>query len=46
MFPTPIAKRTRAVQVSYQAFLPFALILWLLPLIAVMIFSIKRSAAR
>lgn len=41
MFPTPVQKQSRAVQVSYQAFLPIALILWLLPLIAVMIFSIK-----
>ncbi|MBS1304304.1 carbohydrate ABC transporter permease [Loktanella sp. SALINAS62] len=44
MFPTPIAKRSRTAQVSYQAFLPFALILWLLPLIAVALFSIKPEA--
>ncbi|MDP5360940.1 MAG: carbohydrate ABC transporter permease, partial [Paracoccaceae bacterium] len=41
MFPTPVQKSSRAVQISYQTLLPFALILWLLPLIAVMIFSIK-----
>src|SRR6056300_1038707 len=41
MFPTPIQQRSRASQFSYQVFLPIALILWLLPLIAVMIFSIK-----
>ena len=44
MFPTPIAKRSRAAQLSYQSLLPFALILWLLPLIAVFIFSIKPDA--
>ena len=41
MFPRPIEQQSRVVQVGYQAFLPVALILWLLPLIAVMIFSIK-----
>ncbi len=41
MFPTPIQQRSHASQFSYQVFLPIALILWLLPLIAVMIFSIK-----
>lgn len=44
MFPTPIEKRTRASQITYQAFLPIALIIWLLPLIAVMIFSIKPDS--
>ena len=44
MFPTPIQKRTRAAQITYQAFLPLALILWLLPLIAVANFSIKPDA--
>lgn len=41
MFPTPIQQRSHARRFSYQVFLPIALILWLLPLIAVMIFSIK-----
>jgi len=41
MFPTPIQNRSLANQVSYQVLLPIALILWLLPLLAVMIFSIK-----
>lgn len=41
MFPTPIEKSSRSVQLGYQTLLPFALVLWLLPLIAVMIFSIK-----
>jgi len=44
MFPTPIEKQPRAAQLTYQAFLPLALLLWLLPLIAVMIFSIKPGA--
>ncbi len=44
MFPTPIQKRSRAAQISYQSLLPVALILWLLPLIAVALFSIKPDA--
>ncbi|MGB0439625.1 MAG: carbohydrate ABC transporter permease [Paracoccaceae bacterium] len=44
MFPTPIEKRSRGAQVSYQVMVPLALILWLLPLIAVAIFSIKPLA--
>ncbi|MCA1774273.1 MAG: carbohydrate ABC transporter permease [Paracoccaceae bacterium] len=44
MFPTPIAKRSRSAQLSYQAFLPLALILWLLPLLAVALFSVKPGA--
>jgi len=44
MFPTPIAKRSRSAQLTYQAFLPLALILWLLPLLAVALFSVKPGA--
>ncbi|MEM8569634.1 MAG: carbohydrate ABC transporter permease [Pseudomonadota bacterium] len=44
MFPTPIEKRPRSAQIGYQAFLPLALILWLLPLLAVANFSIKPEA--
>ncbi|MGB5863707.1 MAG: carbohydrate ABC transporter permease [Sulfitobacter sp.] len=44
MFPTPIEKRSRNWQLTYQTMLPFALILWLLPLIAVAMFSIKPAA--
>ena len=44
MFPTPIEKRSRAAQITYQSLLPLALILWLLPLIAVMLFSIRPFA--
>ncbi len=44
MFPTPIEKSSRSWQFTYKTLLPIALILWLLPLIAVMIFSIKPAA--
>ncbi|MDA5094745.1 carbohydrate ABC transporter permease [Aliiroseovarius sp. KMU-50] len=41
MFPTPIEKRPRSAQITYQALVPLALIMWLLPLIAVALFSIR-----
>ncbi|UWQ14260.1 carbohydrate ABC transporter permease [Aliiroseovarius sp. M344] len=41
MFPTPIEKRSRGAQVTYQALVPIVLIMWLLPLIAVAMFSIR-----
>ncbi|MGJ8624606.1 MAG: carbohydrate ABC transporter permease [Yoonia sp.] len=44
MFPTPIEKRSRQWQIGYQALLPIVLIIWLLPLIAVAVFSIKPEA--
>ncbi|QIE40623.1 carbohydrate ABC transporter permease [Meridianimarinicoccus aquatilis] len=44
MYPTPIAKTSPAWQISYQALLPVALVLWLLPLIGVAIFSLKPAA--
>lgn len=44
MFPKPIEKSSRMVQLSYQAMLPVALILWLLPLVAVALLSIKPAA--
>lgn len=44
MFPKPIEKSSPAVRNSYQALLPAALILWLLPLIAVALFSMKPGA--
>ena len=44
MFPTPIEKRPRSAQISYQTFLPIALAIWLLPLIAVANFSIKPES--
>ncbi|MCY4007824.1 MAG: carbohydrate ABC transporter permease [Rhodobacteraceae bacterium] len=44
MFPTPIERTSRSWQLTYQMLLPVALIMWLLPLIAVAIFSIKPAA--
>ena len=44
MFPTPIEKRSRSWQLTYQAILPLVMIIWLLPLIAVALFSIKPAA--
>ncbi|WP_085905051.1 carbohydrate ABC transporter permease [Kiloniella majae] len=44
MFPTPIEKRSRSVQITYQTLVPVVLVLWLLPLIAVALFSIRPLA--
>ncbi len=44
MFPRPIQQQSPARQATYQALLPLALVVWLLPLIAVFIFSIKPDA--
>ena len=44
MFPKPIEKSPRSVQIGYQALLPVALIMWLLPLVAVALFSVKPAA--
>ena len=44
MFPKPIQARSRAAQIGYQALLPVAMVLWLLPLIAVATFSVKPDA--
>ena len=44
MFPTPIQKQSRTAQTAYQALLPIALLFWLMPLLAVAIFSIKPDA--
>ena len=41
MFPTPIEKTPRAWQITYQSLLPLALLMWLLPLLAVALFSVK-----
>lgn len=43
MFPTPIERTSRQWQVTYQALLPVVLIIWLLPLIAVAVFSVKPA---
>ncbi|MCK0139464.1 carbohydrate ABC transporter permease [Aliiroseovarius sp. F47248L] len=44
MFPTPIEKRSRGAQITYQTLVPLALIMWLLPLIAVALFSVRPLA--
>ena len=41
MFPKPIEKSSAGVQFGYQALLPIALFLWLAPLVAVALFSIR-----
>ena len=43
MFPKPIEKSTRSTQLTYQALLPLALLLWLAPLIAVALFAIRPA---
>lgn len=44
MFPKPIEKSSARAQAAYKTMLPLALILWLLPLISIMVFSIKPGA--
>jgi multiple sugar transport system permease protein len=44
MFPTPIQRRSPVAQFLYKAFLPVALILWLLPLIGVAITSVRPAS--
>ena len=41
MFPRPIQQSSAAWQRTYQGLLPLALLMWLAPLIAVAIFSVK-----
>ena len=43
MFPRPIGKSSAGTQRAYKIALPIALLLWLLPLIAVMLTSIRSS---
>jgi len=43
MFPRPIEQSSAPVRYGYQAFLPFALILWLLPLLAIFLTSIRSA---
>ena len=45
MFPTPIEKSSAGVQTAYKAFLPIALFLWLLPLLAIFMTSIRPAEA-
>lgn len=44
MFPAPIEKSSRTAQITYQSMLPLALLLWLAPLIAVALFSVRPDA--
>lgn len=43
MFPTPIEKKSAAAQTLYKIALPIALIVWLLPLIAVALTSVRSA---
>ncbi|MFW8637257.1 carbohydrate ABC transporter permease [Cribrihabitans pelagius] len=43
MFPRPIEKTSPATQLAYKIALPVALILWLLPLIAVALTSVRSA---
>ena len=44
MFPKPIEQCSRQVRFAYQSLVPLALIMWLLPLLAVAVFSIRPLA--
>jgi multiple sugar transport system permease protein len=44
MFPQPIEKSSPSIRYLYQIGLPIALIIWLLPLIAVMMTSVRPAA--
>lgn len=41
MFPRPIVRATRARRYAYQSFLPVALFVWLLPLLAIFMTSVR-----
>jgi len=43
MFPTPIAQSSAAKQRLYKIALPIALLIWLLPLIAIMLTSLRSA---
>ncbi len=44
MFPKPIEKSSAGVRTAYKAMLPVALLIWLMPLLAIMVFSVKPGA--
>ena len=44
MFPTPIEKRNQHRQLAYKVIVPIALLVWLLPLIAIFMTSIRSAA--
>lgn len=43
MFPRPIERASTPNRVAYQSFLPFALFLWLLPLLAIFLTSMRGA---
>jgi len=43
MFPTPVERRSVATQAMYRSAIPLALLLWLLPLIAVALTSVRSA---
>jgi len=43
MFPQPLEKSSAGAQRSYKIALPIALFIWLLPLVAVMLTSIRSA---
>ena len=44
MFPTPIEKKSQGFQLAYKILVPISLIIWLLPLIAIFMTSIRPIA--
>ncbi|HET8902491.1 MAG TPA: carbohydrate ABC transporter permease [Saccharospirillum sp.] len=44
MFPTPIQQTSRFTQISYKVALPLTIMIWLLPLAAIMMTSIRSIA--
>lgn len=44
MFPTPIQQTSRFTQISYKVALPLAILIWLLPLAAIMMTSVRSIA--
>ncbi len=44
MFPTPIAKAPLYARISYRTAVPASLVLWLLPLLAIAITSVRTAA--
>ena len=44
MFPTPIEKRSQSRQLAYKICVPIALFVWLLPLLAIFMTSIRSAA--
>jgi multiple sugar transport system permease protein len=44
MFPRPIEKSSVGVQTAYKIFLPIALFIWLLPLLAIFMTSVRSAA--